>query len=83
MTGYIFREIYVMSAIGAVLGMPIGVGFIHFVFNLVDFGSLAEVNWWTWIVAPVVTMLFSFLSTRLLQRKITKTDINASLKTLE
>lgn len=82
-TGYIFREVYIMSFIGAVLGLPVGVVFLDFVFNLVNFGSVADINWWTWILTPILTIFFTFLSTRLLYRKITKTDMNASLKTLE
>ncbi len=81
--GYIFREIYVMCFIGAILGIPCGVGFLSFVFNLVNFGSLADINWWTWILTPAVTMFFSFISTLLLRRKIIGTDMNASLKTRE
>lgn len=82
-TGYIFREIYIMSFIGAVIGIPVGLGFLYFVFNFVNFGAISDINWWTWIVAPAVTMLFSFLSTLLLRRKIINTDMNASLKILE
>lgn len=82
-TGYIFREIYIMSAIGAILGLPLGILFLQFVFYLIDFGSLSEIHWWTYLIAPIVTMLFSFLSTFFLYRKIVKTDMNASLKILE
>lgn len=82
-TGYIFREIYIMSFIGAVLGVPAGYGFLHFVFYLIDFGTIAEIHWYSWIVAPGVTMLFSLLSTALLYKKIVSTDMNASLKMLE
>lgn len=82
-TSYIFREVYIMCFIGAVLGLPLGYVFIDFVFNLINFGSVADVNWWTWVLAPLVTMFFSFLATLLLRRKIIKTDMNASLKTLE
>lgn len=82
-TGYIFREIYIMCLLGAVLGVPLGLGFLTFVFHLINFGTIGDINWWTWILAPAVTMLFAFLSTLLLRRKITKTDMNASLKTLE
>ena len=81
--GYIFREIYIMSFIGALLGLPLGYGFLEFVFNLVDFGSIADVNWWTWIITPLITMVFSSLASLLLYPKLTKTDMNASLKTLE
>jgi len=82
-TGYIFREIYIMCAVGAVLGVPFGAAFMRFVFGLIDFGTMGEINWWSWLLAPAATMLFSFLSTILLRKKITRTDMNASLKTLD
>lgn len=82
-TGYIFREIYIMCAASALLGLPIGYGFMEFVFNYINFGKVSEVGWYSWCLAPVVTMVFTFLSTLLLRKKITKTDMNESLKTLE
>lgn len=82
-SGYIYREIYIMSAIGAVLGIPVGYIFIDYVFMMIDFGKISDINWWTWILAPIITMIFSFLSTLLLYKKIIKVDMNASLKSLE
>ena len=82
-TGYIFREIYIMCFIGAIFGMPFGALFLDFVFGIIDFGAVADINWWTWIIAPLLTMFFGFLATRLLYKKIIKTDMNASLKILE
>lgn len=82
-TGYVYREIYIMGLIGAVLGVPLGVAFIDFVFGMIDFGKLSDINWWTYLITPVLTMFFAFLSTRLLRKKIVTTDMNASLKTLE
>ena len=81
--GYIYREIYIMSAIGAVLGLPLAVWFMDFIFGFIDFGSLGQVNWFTWLIGPVAIMIFTFLSTLLLYRKITKTNMNESLKTLD
>ncbi len=81
--GYIYREIYIMGAIGAVLGIACGYFFMHFVFGLINFGSVEEINWWSYIITPVITMLFCFISTRLLKKKIIKTDMNASLKSIE
>ena len=72
-----------MSAIGAVLGIPVGYIFIDYVFMMIDFGKISDINWWTWILAPIITMIFSFLSTLLLYKKIIKVDMNASLKSLE
>ena len=82
-TFYIFREIYITSSIGAVFGVPIGYGFLEFVFGFINFGATADINWWTWILAPVVTMLFTFLATMLLRKKIVKTNMNESLKTVD
>lgn len=82
-TGYIYREIYIMSAIGAIFGVPCGYLFMEFVFGLIDFGSVGDINWWTWILSPLLTMVYSVLSTMMLRKKIIKTDMNASLKILE
>lgn len=82
-TGYIYREIYIMSAIGAIFGVPCGYLFMEFVFELIDFGSVGDINWWTWILSPLLTMVYSVLSTMMLRKKIIKTDMNASLKILE
>lgn len=82
-SSYIYREIYIMSCIGAILGIPFGYLFIDFVFYLIDFGSISDINWWTWILAPLITIIFSVLATMLLYKKIVKTDMNASLKILE
>lgn len=81
--GYIFREIFITNLIGAILGIPLGALFLNFVFNLVDIGSLSDVNWWTWIIAPAVTMIFTAITILLLYKKIIKVDMNASLKAVE
>ncbi len=82
-TGYIFREVYIMSIIGAIVGLPLGVAFISFVFKLIEFGTLDKITWLTYVLSPCLVMAFSFLSTLLLRKKITKTDMNVSLKTLD
>ena len=81
--GYIFREIYIISIIAAILGIPFGVGFLYFLFNYISFGALVTVKWWSYVLTPIATIFFTFISTLLLRRKITKTDMNASLKSVE
>ena len=81
--GYIFREIFITNLIGALLGIPLGALFMNFVFNLVDIGSLSDVNWWTWIIGPAVTLVFTAITMLLLYKKIIKVDMNASLKAVE
>lgn len=81
--GYIFREITVLSVIGTALGIPLGYGFLVFVFNYVDFGSIADMHWYSWLGTAVLSLLFSAVVMALLCRKIIKTDMNASLKTVD
>ena len=82
-TGYIFREIYVMCFIGAVFGIPFGYWFLTYMFDVLGFGSIDQIGMWVWILSPVLTMLFSFLATLLLKPKILKVDMNGSLKSIE
>ncbi len=82
-TLYVYREIYITSAIGIVLGIPFGAMLCAFVFSLMTLGSLGAVNVYVWFVAPVMSLLFTFLATLLLRRKIVKIDMNASLKAME
>ncbi len=82
-TGYIYREIYIISIIAAILGVPCGVGFLYFLFNYISFGAVSSINWWSYILAPLATIFFTFISTLLLRHKIVKTDMNASLKSVE
>lgn len=82
-SGYIFREIYIMGVIGALIGILFGHFFMKFVFNLIDFGSVSDISWWSYVITPIITLFFCFISTLLLKKKIIKTDMNASLKSIE
>lgn len=81
--GYVFREIFITNLIGAILGVPVGYAFLKIVFRFIKFGGTADINWWTWILAPVVTLIFTAVTIPLLYKKIVKTDMNASLKAVE
>ena len=80
---YIYREVFILSFIGVLLGIPLGAGFATFVFNYVEFGSVANMKWYSWLVSALLSLLFSVIADLLLYRKIVRTDMNASLKTLE
>lgn len=81
--GYIFREIFITNLIGAILGVPFGYLFLDYIFELVQIGNTSDVNWWTWFIAPAVTLVFTAITMLLLYRQIIKTDMNASLKSVE
>ena len=81
--GYIYREIYIDAAVGVVFGYGAATLLISIVFNVMGFGSLASVSWYVWLISPVLVLLFTFVVTLCLRRKITSVDMNASLKALE
>ncbi|MCQ2792304.1 MAG: ABC transporter permease, partial [Bacilli bacterium] len=82
-TGYVYREIYILTAIGAIIGLPAGVGFTQFVFVYIGTFELSNVSWWVYLVSPIMTFFFAFFATRLLHYKIINIDMNESLKVLE
>lgn len=82
-TGYIYREVYINTAIGIVFGYPVGALLIWIVFKVMNFGSLGGVSWFMWLIAPFVVLLFTFIVTLVLRRKIVKVDMNESLKANE
>lgn len=80
---YLYREILVMVILGTILGLPCGVGFSSFVFAYVDYGSLADVKWFYYFLIVGAELLASGLVDLLLYPKITRTDMNGSLKAVE
>ncbi len=83
-TGYIYREVYITSSIGIALGLPFGALLCFFVFKVMnDFATLSSINWFVWLLAPIVSLLFTALVTLILRRKITGIKMNDSLKAVE
>ena len=82
-TGYIYREIYINSLIGALFGYPVGALLSWLLYSLIGSGVVGGISWFMWLAAPVVILLFTFLVTLLLKRKILSVDMNDSLKAVE
>ena len=80
---YIYREIYITGAVGIAAGLPFGCLLCLFIFDLLDFGSVAGISWFVWIIAAVLSLLFTFIVTLMLKPKINKIDMNESLKAIE
>ncbi len=81
--GYIYREIFILTLLGTLFGLPLGALFVNFVFGYVNFGSLSDMHWYSWLYVAGLSVLFTVVVDILLYRKITRTDMNASLKTVE
>ena len=81
--GYIYREIYINSSVGIILGYPVSVLLIKIVFKVMSIGTLGGISWFVWLLAPVIVLLFTGLVTLILRRKIIKVNMNESLKAIE
>ncbi len=82
-TGYVYREIYLTSSIGIALGLPFGCILCLFIFNVMEFGSVPLIGWYVWLCAPLLSLLFTFLVTLMLRRRIVRIPMNDSLKAIE
>lgn len=81
--GYIYREIYITSGIGILFGLPLGALICQFIFVVMGFGSVPGISWFVWILAPVLSIIFTVLVTLMLRHKIVRIDMNESLKAIE
>ena len=56
--GYIYREIYISTFIGILFGYPVGIGLATLVFKTIGFGTVGGVNWFMWLLVPVIVFGF-------------------------
>ena len=82
-SGYIYREIYIDTAVGIIFGYGVGTLLMGIIFAVMGFGSLGGVSWYVWLISPVVVWFFTFLVTLILRKRIISVDMNASLKAVE
>lgn len=81
--GYIYREIYIDTAVGILFGYPLSALLIWGVFGVLAMGTVGAVSWFWWLITPVVVLAFTALVTLILRRKIVGIDMNESLKAIE
>ena len=81
--GYIFREIFILTSLGILLGLPSGYFIMDVVFNILEFGGAEYIKWYVWILTAAVSIGSLLLTDLFLYNKIRKTDMNSSLKTVE
>lgn len=81
--GYIYREVFIMSLLGVLVGIPLGVGLMAFLFKFLDFGSLAAIEWHAYVAAGLIVLLFVVIVDLLLAPKIRAIDMASSLKSVE
>lgn len=81
--GYIYREVYIDTAVGILFGYPLSALLVGIVFKVMGMGTLGGMSWFVWLISPVIVLLFTAFVTLLLRRKIVKIDMNESLKAVE
>lgn len=81
--GYIYREVYIDTAVGILFGFPLSAFLIWLVFGVMGMGTVGGVTWFWWLIAPVVVFAFTAFVTLILRRKIVGIDMNESLKAIE
>jgi putative ABC transport system permease protein len=81
--GYIFREVFLLSALGILIGLPTGYLLMHFMFTFLKFGGVEFVEWYVWLISCALSLVSIALADVLLFRKIRKVDMNSSLKIME
>lgn len=68
---------------GAMLGVGVGCALVHCVLGYLDFGSLADVRWYSYLASFALVLLFAGITDLLLSRKILRIDMAESLKANE
>ena len=82
-SGYIFREIFILTLMGVIIGLPVGYFTMDAIFTFLRFGSSEYVDWYVWVLTAVLSLTSLALADLLLFRKIHKVDMNTSLKVVE
>lgn len=80
---YIYREIIFMALVGILVGLPLGLGLTALITIYLDFGSIADVTFLTYLYTILIDLGFILLVDLFLVPKIKKVDMISSLKALD
>lgn len=81
--GYTFREIIFITIFATLIGVPISAFIVDFVLRYLEFGSLQDVQWWSYVITAALEIGLSVGINFLLYPRIIAIDINDSLKSIE
>ncbi len=83
---YVMTENYVLSVIGALIGIPVGILLHRYVMSQIVLDSISfpvVINWQSYLYSFVLTMLFAVLVGLALRPRIDRIDMAESLKSVE
>ena len=81
--GYIFREVYLLSFIGIILGIPCGLMLHRFVIRTAEVGGMMFgriIYWHSFLLAIAITIGFTMLVSFIMRKSINKINMVESMK---
>ncbi len=85
-TSYVYRENLVLTLLGIVFGLALGVGLHAFVMAAAEVDMVMfprEMSWVCYVIAAAMTLVFSMLVNLIMYRRLQKVDMVESLKSVE
>lgn len=83
---YIFREINILSLIGILCGVPLGIWLHHYIVLTVEVASVMfgrTISWPSYLIAAGLTVLFTLLVNLIMRRPIRRIDMVESMKAVD
>ncbi len=83
---YVFRENIILSIMGIIVGLPLGILFHAFVMDQIQVDMVSfmtEINKYSYIYTVVTVILFAVITDIIMRRKIAKIEMAESLKSVE
>lgn len=80
---YIFKDVIIMASIGIIIGVPLGVLLLWYIFNSLGFGGINEVHYYSYILAFVLSFAFIFVVFLMMIRKMRNINMSDSLQAKE
>lgn len=80
---YTFREIFMISILSVILGLPLSALIIDGVLHYLGFGSIADVQWWSYVLTAAIVLASMVGINYMLYPRIKAIDMCDSLKSNE
>ena len=83
---YIFKEILLLTLIGGLIGLPLGVIWHHFIMGVIDMEMIRfsyDIKPLSFIYAYLVTIVFTFIVLNFTKKPLRKIEMIESLKSVE
>lgn len=83
---YIFRENFIMTIIGIMAGIPMGIKLLNFIIDQIDIDMIffeARISKINYMESAIITLIFAIITSLLLHRRIKEINMAESLKQVE